>query len=277
MRTFPDEKIGGAVIRIVADKGAYSGRIFRKGQPPGAVHSDADLDALRTLLRNEAGKLHPDYIGMDYAITRFLHFFPDGFGDIAYLHDERTYKVEAQDRLRAVLPLDAAADASAADAVAVRKAFAKTNILHTTELARAHELLGGANGAAYVRAAARFARGDLASGLAGMVAAIAPHGRSSWPLLTYLPSLWLPERHMFLKPSATCDFAQRIGHEFQHRYAATPDAAVYSALLDLVADTEAGLSALKPQDRTDVQSFIWVIGDYTDAEMPRLERLRASA
>jgi hypothetical protein len=47
-------------------------------------------------------------------------------------------------------------------------------------------------------------------------------------------------------------------------------------LLTLVADTERGLTKLKPQDRTDVQSFIWVVGDCTDAEMPRLEKLRAS-
>ena len=63
---------------------------------------------------------------------------------------------------------------------------------------------------------------------------------------------------------------------FQYVYSAVPDAQVYRALLTLVADTERGLTKLKPQDRTDVQSFIWVVGDCTDAEMPRLEKLRAS-
>lgn len=274
MPSLPDEKIGGATIRIVTDKGRYRGCLIRDGKP-GAIDEDGDLNALQARLRNEAGKLHPDYIGMAGAIDRFLHFFPGGFADIAYVKDEREYKVEAQERLREVLPLDRATDADAQQAVAVRRAF-KTNILHSTELARAHELLGGENGPAYVRAAARFAQGELETGLAGMVAAITPHGRASWPLLTYLPSLWLPEQHMFLKPSATCDFAQRIGHDFQYSYSATPDAAVYRASIELVADTEAGLAALKPRDRTDVQSFIWVVGDYTEAEMPRLERLRAS-
>ena len=209
MKSWPDEKIGDVTIRIVSQSGRYLGVLIRDKRMSDR-YEDADLATLRVRLRNEAGKLHPDYVGMDGAIARFLRFFPAGFSDPAFLHDERAYKVAAQERLKNVLPLIRATDATPEQAVAVRRAF-NTNILHSTELAGAHELLGGANGPAYVRAAARFAHGELDQGLAGMVAAVQQHGRPSWPLLTYLPSLWLPEEHMFLKPSATCDFAQRIG------------------------------------------------------------------
>jgi hypothetical protein len=45
---------------------------------------------------------------------------------------------------------------------------------------------------------------------------------------------------------------------------------VYESLLDLVAKTEAELTDLNPRDRIDIQSFIWVVGDYKDeTEQPK--------
>lgn len=278
MKTFPDEKIGDAVIRMIADKGVYSGRILRKGQPPGAVHSHAELAALQSLLRNEAGKLHPNYEGMAGAIARFRSFFPDGLGDRVFRKNERSYKEEAGRKLAAVATLDQARHASPADAMSIRKAF-NTNVLSRFELARLHALLGSEQGPAFVRSAARFTDGDSGAGLAGMVAAIAPHGRHSWPMLTYLPSLWRPEKHIFLKPMATLDYAQRIGHRFQYDYTAEADLSVYESLLDLFAMTRAALAPIAPaagMDGIDVQSFIWVVGSYTDADRPTLDAIRAS-
>lgn len=278
MKTFPDEKLGGAVIRIGADKGVYSGRILRKGQPPGVVHTDTDLAVLQTRLRNEAGKLHPNYEGMDGAITRFLGFFPDGLGDRVFRQNERSYKEEAGRKLAAAATLDQARDASPAEALAVRKAF-NTNVLSRFELARLHALLGSEQGPAFVRSAARFTDGDFGTGLAGMAAAIAPHGRHSWPMLTYLPSLWRPDEHIFLKPMATLDYAQRVGHRFQYDYVAEAEMSVYESLLDLFATTRAALTPIAPaagMDGIDVQSFIWVVGSYTDADRPTLDAIRAS-
>ena len=36
--------------------------------------------------------------------------------------------------------------------------------------------------------------------------------------MTYLPFLWYPEEHIFLKPTTTKDFAQRVGHRFAYDY-----------------------------------------------------------
>jgi hypothetical protein len=275
MREPKDEKIGDATIRIRAVPGGWRGAVIRKGEPVNE-HRDPDLQTLQTRLRNEAGKLQPGYVGMDGAIARFLHFFPGGFADPAFLHDERTYKLAAKAKLDAALPLDRAATASAEDAVALRPAFG-TNLLSQFELMRVRDVLAGANGAAFAQAAARFTKGDIAAGLAGMTAAITPLGRSSWPMLTYLPSLWRPESHLFLKPSVTQDYARRIGHSFQFDYAADADASVYEALLDLASATRQSVAALGPRDGIDIQSFIWVVGGYKDADLARLERLRASA
>jgi hypothetical protein len=75
---------------------------------------------------------------------------------------------------------------------------------------------------------------------------------------------------MYLKPEATKDFAERVGHKFANEYEARLALPVYESLLDLAAKTAAELAELKPRDRIDVQSFIWVVGDYKEGrEQPR--------
>jgi hypothetical protein len=83
------------------------------------------------------------------------------------------------------------------------------------------------------------------------------------------PLLWQPDDHMYLKPEVTKDFAERIGHRLASDYEARLNIDVYDSLLDLVAKTAFELDNLKPQDRIDVQSFIWVVGNYKmDSEKP---------
>lgn len=212
---------------------------------------------------------------MDGAVARFLHFFNQGgFSDPAF-GNERTYKLAARDGLVANLPLSTASKASSADAVTAKRAFASTNLLSPYEKMTVKATLDSTNGADFVRAAARFATGDAPGGLAGMLAAVQPHGRFSWPILTYLPYLWASNEHMFLKPTVTTDYAARIGHRFHLDYAAEPDPAVYESLLHLVATTRRTIDSMGALDNIDVQSFIWVVGAYTDADMPHLDSLRA--
>jgi hypothetical protein len=90
---------------------------------------------------------------------------------------------------------------------------------------------------------------------------------------TYLPFLWRPEQHMFLKPEVTKDFAARIGHRFASDYEARLDFGVYESLLDLIDKTAVELEDLHPRDRIDVPSFIWVVVGYK--EKPQQEAQRA--
>ena len=69
---------------------------------------------------------------------------------------------------------------------------------------------------------------------------------------------------MYLKPEATKEFAVRVGHPLASLYRARLDFDVYASLLDLVDRTENELSDLAPRDRIDIQSFIWVVGDYRE-------------
>lgn len=267
-----EEPFGKAKIKIASLAAGFRGSVILDGKQI-ALLEDEDQDRLRARLRNEAGRLHPDYVGYGGAIARFLGFFDRGFDDPAYVELERSYKLASQRKLLDALSLEVALEADAEQAIKVRKAF-NTNVLSSFELARTYAMLGGETGPAYVRGAATFALGDLDAGIAAMTRAIAPHGRASWPMLTYLPNLWSPEAHIFLKPEKTKEFAQRVGHGFANDYSASLEAGVYRSLLDMVVETEVEIAKLKPRDRIDVQSFIWVVGDYKEAQHEEVAQAR---
>ena len=69
---------------------------------------------------------------------------------------------------------------------------------------------------------------------------------------------------MYLKPEATKEFAVRVGHPLASLYQPRLNFDAYASLLDLAEKTESKLSDLNPRDRIDVQSFIWVVGDYRE-------------
>ena len=264
MKRVFEERLGDAQIVIAKTADGYVGTLWRAGQGSEKIEH-SDLAVLKAALRNQAGKLHPDDFGIEGAKARFCSFFPGGFSDPTYHAQERDYKDKARAALLAAAPLEQALDATPTVAQACRKGLA-TNLLSRFEAARLSEILSSDEGPPFVQAAARFAIEPDQQSLIAMEKAILPHGRASWPLVTYLPYFWAPETQMFLKPEATKDFALRVGHHFANTYESTLSFAVYEALLDLAQWTEREIQELTPRDRIDVQSFIWVVGDYTDAE-----------
>jgi hypothetical protein len=260
------EEVGDCRIVIASDGGGFRGVLLRSGKQVDALEG-ADLGRLKAALRNRAGQLHPDYHGIEGTKARFVRYFPSGFDDPHYLTQERNYKDRSRAALADAAPLELCLEADGDLARGCRKALS-TNLLSPFEAARLSELLGSPDGPSFVRAAASFAVEPEQRALKAMEAAIRPHGRASWPLFTYLPFFWRPEEHMFLKPTATTDFAVRVGHPFSRAYDPGPLVEVYSSLLDLVETTRSRISELRPKDRIDVQSFIWVVGSYTDKELP---------
>src|SRR5688572_18841567 len=97
-RTIFEEKIGGATLRIVSVSGGFRGAIIRKGAVSQIIE-DTDSKRLESRLRNKAGKLHPDYFGMEGAIKRFRTYFPEGFESPRYREMERNYKDRARSHL----------------------------------------------------------------------------------------------------------------------------------------------------------------------------------
>lgn len=263
-----EEWLGKTKLRVqpAKDGSGWSGTTIRDGKMGEVLH-DEDRERLLRRLRNEAGKLEPGYFGMAEAVARFLKFMPGGFAG-ERISRERVYKVKASEALNAILPADQALAATRADADAVRKAAVWINILSPYESMHLKEAIEGPLGPSFLDAAARFALGERDAGIVGMRKAMKGHGAFTWPILTYFPYLWDPQNHMFLKPTVTRDFAERVGHPFQYRYDPMATSPVYEGLLELTHDTREALRDLEPADNIDVQSFIWVVGGYTDADLP---------
>ena len=72
---------------------------------------------------------------------------------------------------------------------------------------------------------------------------------------------------MFLKPTVATGFADRVGHRFAHEYSSEIGVNVYDGVIDLTNEARAEISALKPADNVDVQSFIWAVAKYTDVDI----------
>ena len=114
------------------------------------------------------------------------------------------------------------------------------------------------------RRQAIFAKAGTKEALHELERVLKPADCAKWTVATYLPFLWRPDSHMFLKPEATKDFAARVGHSLASLYHARLDYDVYACLLDLAKRTASELTDLAPRDRIDVQSFIWVVGYYRE-------------
>jgi hypothetical protein len=264
IRTVRQAKLGKLTLRLVNKDGALIG-IALEGDKMVARVEGEGLDDVWRRLHDEAGKGDARFFGFDGARARFLKLFPGGFASEAYLTEERNYKIAAKTKLDAAAPVGAAATGSGF-AEAVLRVFRDTNLVFQIEKSRIGAVLRSNNADAFIRAAARFALGGGAPALTDMDKAMQVHDAAKWTLATYLPYLWRPDAHMYLKPEVTKDFATRVGHPFASHYQAPLRIPVYESLLDLAAKTKAELADLKPRDLIDVQSFIWVVGNYRDGE-----------
>lgn len=263
-----DVKVGTAIIRARETKTGYAGVVLIDGKMN--KFEDSDLAELWRRLEKEALKTSSDFVGYGEARTRFLSIYPDGFKSDAYFDHpklgERKYKLDAKKLLKETVPLDAARDGSGFGE-AVLAVFRKTNLLEPRfEMPRVKEALQSKHADDFIKGAAAFTMGDQSGGLATMARALKSNDAAKWTTVTYLPFLWRPEVHMFLKPAVTRKFAARVGHRFDPEYSSSLDPKVYDSLLDLVAETKAELGALAPRDNIDIQSFIWVVGEYAQDE-----------
>jgi hypothetical protein len=262
LKTLRESSLGKTTLRLVQTNAGYSGVAFGKVQ---CRLDGADADDVWRQLHDKVAEFHPDFFGFAGARNRFLQFFPNGFTGADYMNAERTYKVKAKAKLDTTVPVEEAVG-GVGFGEPVLAVFRMTNLLAPIEQARMKEVLRGKLADRFVQGAAKFALGELIRGLADMEAALKPHNVAHWTAITYLPFLWKPGSHMFLKPEVTKSFAERVGHPFVHEYQTHLAESVYGSLLGLAAETERQIVDLQPRDRIDIQSLIWVAGAYTIAD-----------
>lgn len=269
MEKLRETTAGIATLRLVKQKGVYVGIVIIGGAIKAREEGD-DADDVWRRLHDRAGAANPKYFGFEGARSRFRRFFPNGFHSAGYSGTERDYKVAAKKKLDDTVPLTKAKTGSGFGE-AVLAAFRATNLLSPFEKTRLQDVLRGPAADPFIRAAARFTLGEGKQALLEMEHVLKPYDSAKWTVVTYLPFLWRPEEHMFLKPEVTKDFAARVGHRFASDYEPRLNITAYESLLDLVSKTETELADMKPRDRIDVQSFIWVVGDYKEeTESPKL-------
>ena len=274
LKTIKTGKLGRVVLRLVEKGGELHGVAEEDGKRVVHIVGEPDEtgDHVWMKLQGEVAKKSANYFGYDGARARFLKYFPGGFASDAYVGEggqhgtgERAYKLRAKALLEDLAPLEAAATGSGYGA-AVRRAFQATNLLSPFEKPRIGDVLSGPNADDFVRGAARFALGDIGAGLTEMEKASKADGAAKWTVATYLPFLWRPDVHVFLKPEVTKDYAVRVGHQFGDVYGPALRQEVYESLRDLYAKTNDAITDLGPRDNIDLQSFIWVVGEYMDEE-----------
>ena len=165
-----------------------------------------NADKVWLQLHDDAGKGDPKYFGFDGARARFLRFFPNGFHSDGYVAEERNYKVAAKAKLDETVPLEKAIDGVGYGEAALT-VFRATNMLSPFEKTRLQDVQRGPNANDFIRGAARFAKDGGKTNLLSMAQALKPQDSDKWTVVSYLPYLWRPDMHMFLKPEATKDFA----------------------------------------------------------------------
>lgn len=257
-KTIRQGNLGKRALRLAEKDGKFYGLADGKICAEGP-----DADRVWQQLHDEAGKSDPKYFGYSGARNRFLKFFPNGFHSDGYAAQERDYKLAAKNKLDTTAPLEMAKTRSGFGE-AILSVYRATNMLSPFEKTRLQDVFRGPSSDAVIRAAAEFTEIADKNSLGRLEAALRPFDSAKWTVVTYLPYLWRPDRHMFLKPEVTKDYAARVGHPFATNYEARLNIDVYASLLDLVERTNQELADLRPRDRIDIQSFIWVVGDYKE-------------
>ncbi len=266
MKTIRTAKRGKFELRLIEKAGIYIGVVIADAGGRVALIEGNDLEDTWQCLQGEAAKSARGYVGFAGARSRFIRFCPEGFSDRKFALDERNYKLSAKLKLDGSVPLEEAAAGRSGFGDAALSVFYATNLLAPMEKAKLPDMLRGPSADALISAIARFALASDDAALHTMNAILKLHDCAKWTIATYLPFLWRPDVHMFLKPQVTREFATRVGHPFVHDYKPQLDMSVYRSLLDLVRQTEQELvtANLPPRDHIDIQSFIWVVSGYDE-------------
>lgn len=265
MKTIKETKLGDFVLRLVETGKEFAGVVI-SGKEIKARENGTNPDEVWRQLHDAAVRLNPLFIGYSSARARFLHFFTEGFSGDYFSREERAYKLKAKEKLDESLPLSTASNGKGLGEAALA-AFRATNLLFPVEKAQMKDLLRGPDADLFVRLSAEFAEGDTKVALEELRVLLKSHNCAKWTVVTYLPFLWKPEIHMFLKPMVMKTFAERVGHRFANDYVPELDITVYESLLDLANQTGSKIADLGPRDMIDIQSFIWTVVEYKEEDM----------
>lgn len=204
---------------------------------------------------------------------KFLHFFPEGFRDEAYLETERDYKWQShlrwceslgQEEFTALLRAGRH-DEIAARAVRIEQRSQYSMLFSFEKMALRDALKAPGGTRTFAEGLFAFLHGtqQLQLRFEAWVSAVAMLPRKqtrvlTWPLVTVFGFIAQPGRHIFMKPN-TMRAAARA-YDFDLKYQSRPNWGTYRRLLELGARVRSEQRDLRPRDMIDIQSFLWVQG-----------------
>lgn len=224
-------------------------------------------------------------LNLEQGIEEFQRYFPLGFKDPAYMGGrttgERDYKWAAHSLYVETLGGGRAEKLLKADDIdelrrRVLSVQGRTNLLYPMEAAAFRDgLKDTAAARRYLTAFLELLSAGQPSSesfepLADAVAALPSEEKmtspAKWTVVTILPFLAQPSRHMFVKPNPTKACAMRMRFDIQYRSA--PNWRTYSKVLEFASVLLEKLRPLGARDMIDAQSFMWVVATY-DSSDPR--------
>jgi len=207
------------------------------------------------------------------AYERFLEKYPGGFEDPAYGPAERGWKWSQHELWKSGLPaggfraLATGSPADAADLIMKVVQTGKTPLLHPRgELFVFRDSLANPESLGpYLTALADLLEAtaitsDVFNPYLHTLLELPVTGTSSlakWTIVTAVPFLADPDRHMFLKPTPTRAAAKGLGIDLN--YTPTPKWDTYERLLHFSHQLHAFLRPLGARDMIDVQAFMAII------------------
>jgi hypothetical protein len=216
------------------------------------------------------------WIPHEEAVARFLEAYPKAFADPLYVGDGKGRQARPSRIRRACEAWKADLGGGKGEALL---AAGDVGALVTATLAIEKTAGASTSGADKATLAGGLRDADAARGyftaLFGLLAAPAPSqagfdalaaavaafpagaGAPAWPLVTLMPFLAAPARHVLLRPKLISQAAHRLGLEL--RFAADPNWITYATLLK---SSEQLLEKLRPigaRDLVDVETFLTVV------------------
>ena len=202
---------------------------------------------------------------------RFLRFFPRAFKDQRYIDWEVTYKMTAHDLWVELLSEDKYRSLLRSrdyEEIANRalRVEAKTNFLFSFEKMALRDGLREREGArTFAEGLFQLLheKGPLKERFVQWIVSVGelPRKKSrvlSWPVVTLLPFISQPSKHIIMKPTAMRKAADELGYDLD--YSSKPNFRTYERLLHFSEVIKEDIADLKPKDHMDTQSFLWVIG-----------------
>jgi hypothetical protein len=222
-----------------------------------------NLDDARAEIRQLLSAKSEDYVSYNGAINQFLRVYPQGFQDPYFMFDERNYKIKAHGKATTLLAKETLSNQIAKKQFLeisenARKVF--INLIFPNEAMSFKDFLKiEKNAAAFAPILFQLLYGnDFNSAFDDLSTLLARGAAAKWTILTYLPFIVFPDKHMFMKPEVAQESARRLGDDFS--YESRPNSIVYQKYLAYTSRLREGISELHPRDNIDVQTFMYAVG-----------------